>query len=246
MIEPEFPGQSILWSFVAVGFYACSGRRGLVIFCLLLSFPASVMAVDGPWGKIPAIVIVAAEGDPRVQVAREAIDFWNQSLAELGTPFRLGPVVVTRANIPSGTMQRLRTLMLRRAEPRRFPESLWRLPGELIVVLSDDGFISFATRSSSNEKVVIGIRSDRFYPLTLPNVMRNVIAHELGHAIGLEHNSDPATLMCGRPASCRPAVFQSKEMKYFPLTDDEKTRLLEMYPATWTSQHSRLQEVGPS
>jgi predicted Zn-dependent protease len=32
--------------------------------------------------------------------------------------------------------------------------------------------------------------------MSLPNVPRNVIAHELGHAIGLPHNSDPALLMC--------------------------------------------------
>jgi len=42
--------------------------------------------------------------------------------------------------------------------------------------------------------------------MNLPNVARNVIARELGHAIGLGHNSDPTMLMCGRPAPCRPAL----------------------------------------
>jgi hypothetical protein len=54
--------------------------------------------------------------------------------------------------------------------------------------------------------------------MSLPNVPRNVIAHELGHAIGLGHNSDPAMLMCGRPASCRPGLFASQTPHYFPLS----------------------------
>jgi len=65
---------------------------------------------------------------------------------------------------------------------------------------------------------------------------QNVIAHELGHAIGLGHNDDPTTLMCGRPAPCRPSLFQSQEARFFPLTDREKALLLKMYPPQWTSE----------
>jgi len=103
------------------------------------------------------------------------------------------------------------------------------------VVLSDGDFISFAARSPADGKVLVGIRSDSLLPLTLPNVARNVIAHELEHAIGLGHNDDPTTLMCGRPAPCRPSVFQSQEARFFPLTEDEKAQLLKMYPTHWTS-----------
>ncbi len=69
--------------------------------------------------------------------------------------------------------------------------------------------------------------------MNLPNVARNVIAHELGHAIGLGHNSDPAKLMCGRPAPCRPNLFRCDEARVFPLTDDEKRQLSGMYPREW-------------
>ena len=62
---------------------------------------------------------------------------------------------------------------------------------------------------------------------------RNVIAHELGHAIGLRHNADATKLMCGRPAPCRPDAFAADTPRYFPLTAEEKARLLAMYPANW-------------
>ena len=69
--------------------------------------------------------------------------------------------------------------------------------------------------------------------MTLPNVARNVIAHELGHAIALGHNSDPAMLMCGRPAPCRPVAFASPNEHYFPLSPDQRALLLRLYPADW-------------
>jgi hypothetical protein len=72
--------------------------------------------------------------------------------------------------------------------------------------------------------------------MSLPNVARNVIAQELGHAIGLGHNADPAMLMCGRPARCRPGLFASQTPRYFPLSAADRANLLAMYPASWKGQ----------
>ena len=168
------------------------------------------------------LVLIAPENDARIPVAREAVDFWNRTFAELGTPFRLGPMMPITAAVRVDVLQDLSARVVGRGEPVDFPASVQNLPGNMVMVLSDGDFVSFAARSSSSRKVIIGIRSDRLPPLTLSNVARSVIAHELGHAIGLGHNDDPTKLMCGRPASCRPSLFESQEAKFFPLTDREK------------------------
>ena len=194
----------------------------LLSLLLLLTTAACAGSMERTWTKIPALVFVASENDARIQAAREAVDFWNRTLSEIGTPFRLGPLMPVTAAVPAEVLQELSARVVGRGAPVDFPESVQRLPGDMVLVLSDGDFVSFAARSSSSRKVLIGIRSDRLLPLTLPNVARNVIAHELGHAIGLGHNDDPTTLMCGRPTPCRPNLFQAREARFFPLTDSEK------------------------
>src|SRR5262249_12555732 len=109
-------------------------------------------------------------------------------------------------------------------------------PGMIVVVVSDGEFISHVNRLPGGQGAVAMIRNTNTPPMSLPNVARNVIAHELGHAIGLGHNVTPATLMCGRPAPCRPALFASQTPRYFPLSAEDRANLLAMYPAGWKGQ----------
>jgi len=189
------------------------------------------------WRHAPKIVVVSTDRDPRLPLVDEAVAFWNRALEEVGSGFRLGPVTRIVRPIPEGALQSLSMAVL--ANPRGpvdVPEGLGDLPGDLTVFLAQSEFVSFAGPFLPGSKRVVGIRPADRLPLSLPNVARNLIAHELGHAIGLGHNADPTKLMCGRPAPCRPDIYHSNEPRMFPLTDDEKRRLLALYPPEWKPQ----------
>jgi hypothetical protein len=189
-----------------------------------------------PWRHTPSITAVTLAGDPRLQAVDEAVSFWNRTLEEIGSGFRLGPITRTDQPVPEEALQSLSTFTLSGGGPRDAPQALRDLPGDLTIFLARSEFVSFTGPFDANSKRVVGIRGTSFPPMNLPNVPRNVIAHELGHAIGLGHNSDPTTLMCGRPAPCRPGLFRSDQPRMFPLTDDDKRQLLTMYPPQWKPQ----------
>ena len=191
-------------------------KQFLLGLALCLPWPCQAQAQLGSiargvaWTKIPPVVVVASGGDARITLVNEAVAHWNGVLAGIGSAFRLGSV----SQGSSGAA----------------------VPGKIVVVLSDGVSVSHVNRSSDGQSAVVMIRNDRGPPMSLPNVARNVIAHEMGHAIGIGHNSDPALLMCGRPAPCRPGVFASPSTHYFPLSAAERARLLVMYPAGWKGQ----------
>jgi Matrixin len=203
----------------------------------------------GSWKKIPSIAIVSTADDPRLRAVREAVDFWNGELSKLASPFRLGAVVHITGVIPVGDLYALSPdLWSRGGQP--FPpcnlrpdlaDSIWRMKGDVIVALSDAPINSFTFGWPVVQKVVAGIQSNQTYPFTLPNGARNVIAHELGHAIGLSHNDDAGSLMCGR-AGCH-SPFPSEG--FFPLTAIEESKLLEMYPRGWPLQPLRRRKADP-
>jgi putative tryptophan/tyrosine transport system substrate-binding protein len=176
------------------------------------------------WNLVPTITVVSPAGDPRLPLVADAVAFWNDTFAELGTSFRLGALTNVTGAIPVGDLMRLY---------ENLPESLNRIAGNIVVALSEGEFISFTARWPALNKAVVAIKDYRSFPLTLPNVARNVIAQLLGIAIGLSQNAGPTALMCGRPAPCRPDLFAFDRPKYFPLTEAERADLEQMYPKTW-------------
>ena len=183
------------------------------------------------------VVLVPAADDDRLHPARQAIAFWNARLAELGIAIRFAepqvvvasPVARALENYARGVAQRAVRLPGGEAEPDA-PVELTRLLADIVLLLSRQDIMSYAWPLPRVEppRYLVVIRRVRGPDRSDAMVTRHVVAHELGHALGLLHNNLTDTLMCG---PCQPLSAEPDETGFLPLTDEERARLVALHGA---------------
>jgi hypothetical protein len=206
---------------------------GLGSLAAILPAVCSAQSLPGragwePWKKIPSIVVLSAADDSRLSSLHEAVGFWNAVFVNLGSPFRLGRVSHSAEMIPRDELRRAWTVGSFEAIDR-----VSKVNGDIFVALTDSAGRPLTLRSPWGRKALVVIGGDLASLAPHPNGIQNVVAHELGHAIGLDHNNDTTALMCGGGARCN-----SKHARggFLPLTRNDKLRLLEMYPPDWQEE----------
>ena len=65
-----------------------------------------------PWHNMPKIAVISAEGDARLGLVDDAVSFWNRTLEDIGSGFRLGPVERFVQPLPEAALQSLSSSVL--------------------------------------------------------------------------------------------------------------------------------------
>ena len=179
------------------------------------------------------VVVVPEADDPRVAHTRAAISFWNRTLADLGLDVRMREVALVAG--PPGmraietfarfVSQRGGRIPKGRDGPQPPPE-LTALGGDVVVLLSRQPLLPFAWPLIGSPDHLVAIRTARPGRPREGTVLRNVIAHELGHTLGLRHNRGGASLMCG---PCSSLAARESPGGWLPLTAGDRALLVALH-----------------
>lgn len=179
------------------------------------------------WDRIPNIVLATRKDDPRIPEAHQAVEFWNERLKSIGSPFRLGTVTESYDVNPDDLVPPAYRSVdpSSQAEPTfsEIPNIIASLHGEITIALTGYNLTSRTIFEWKGGQIVRGGRVAIFIS-NLPQNETGAFIHELGHALGLGHDNFPFSVMCAPLDSCG--------QRQVVLDEDQKF-LLALYPPTW-------------
>lgn len=199
------------------------------ILLLCNSAPPVLLAQDAPHH---VVVLSHDTNDVRLPMTLEAITFWNNTSAELGLNLNVIAQVIIRSaverqleNYARSISQRAGRLRPGPSEPDA-PVEITDFESDVVLLLSRQDLMSFAWPLPRRPGHFIAIEEDRHTMTQNPNIARNIIAHEIGHTLGLPHNNDPTSLMCG---PCRTNELSIDHPQYMHLTETDTQILRKRY-----------------
>lgn len=181
------------------------------------------------------IVILSHDtNDVRLPMALDAVKFWNETATELSLGVHVIEDVIIASSVERALENYARSISHRAGRLRPgpsepdAPSEITDFESNVVLLLSRQDLMSFAWPLPRRYGHFVAIEEDRHAMTRNPNIARNIIAHEIGHTLGLSHNSDPKSLMCG---PCRTNELSVDHPEYMHLTATDQKRLRERYPS---------------
>ena len=206
------------------------GARAALVLALLF---CAAGAAGGP-AEHRVVIFSPDVNDVRLPMTFDAIAFWNSVAERLGLDLRLVGEVIIAAPYARRLETYARTISQRAGRLRSgpgepdAPDEVVAVDADVVLLLSRQDLMSFAWPIPQGRGHFIAIEADELAMAQNINIARNIIAHEIGHSLGLVHSSDPTSLMCG---PCRTSGLSRDKPEYMRLTENDHRRLIARYAA---------------
>lgn len=189
------------------------------------------------WDRFPTVMIVGKPGDPRFAGVEDAVQWWNDQLQSIGTGFHFGAVSENTSLDPDLLVPD----ELKTSDPNDpgnprpgIPPAAEKLQADIIVVLTSYDLTSRNMFEAQAPKIIHDVILMKDFALGGASGQAagggGAARHELGHAVGLAHDSSVGSIMCGPPWNDQQGCLNRASQS---ILEPDKAYLLSIYPAGW-------------